>query len=207
MENNANPLMALLTAVLSGYSAQPGATNAQTFNAQPQSAYLPIGCTHVLPDGRYIGKDVNELVTWDNHVECENGGTYMGIKVMYLGLKPIKHSEKSFSSRDGQMARFEICKAGGRNPMNEVINVFIKHEGDYKPYLNPKNWAVKSEVIVFKSEEPAEEDRIFRPKMIYFMDELISDSLERKAAHIAKRVGGMYECYIAGEKVEFEAGN
>ena len=199
---------ALLLSILTGGSANPAIQASQSIeNAQPSFGTLPFGCTGKLPNGYYVAKDVNDLSTWDDNVICENGGTCEGVKVMFMGIKATKRSEKSFSSRDGWMARFEICKAGGRNPMNEVVNIFVKQEKDYKPYLNPANWSVKQAIVVFKSEETTEPDRTFRYNMIYFMDELISDSILRKSQHIGKRLGGMYECFVDGVKLDIEDEN
>lgn len=200
MNETANPLVALLSALVSGMGTQPG-INVQ---AAVPAVRLPYGCTECIGDKIYFAKSVDDLTSWDNHVECGDGGTFEGLKVKFLSVKKINKSDKQFSTRDGYMARFEISRAGGKNPMNEVINIFVKQENDYKPYLNPAKWAVKVETIEFRSEEPDEEPRKFRLNMVHFMGELISDDVMRKARHIRKRVTGMYTLFIDGEEVDLD---
>jgi len=204
MQNQQEILTALANLLFpQGAGAQQ---QAQPIQVTQPKAYLPNGCIGIIADGHYFAKSANDLTSWEHHVDCEDGGTYNGVKILFLGpVKPVKKSDKSFSLRDGFMARFEISKAGGRNPMNEVVNIFVKNENDYKPYLNPAKWNVKQVIAVFKSEEADEPERKYRLNMIHFQDELISDSEERKCTHLQKRLGGMYEPYINGEKLELDA--
>jgi hypothetical protein len=198
-------LIQALTMAFGGGSATPSQQVAQQI-MQP-AFQLPYGVDErrETPKGViFVGKDVNDLVSWDDHVQCDNGGTYDGIKVLFIGCKKTNRSDKSFSSRDGWICRFEICKPGGRNPMNEVVNIFVKHENDYKPYLDPARWSAKKVAIEFKSEEPGEKPREMRVNMIYFDNELISDQVERKAKHILERLDGMYTCYIDGKAQDFD---
>lgn len=203
MNEKESELVTALKSLLFPGGAPAQVSTQQVIMNQPK-VRLPYGCTEMIADGIYAAKNVNDLNSWENHVECEDGGTYKGIKILYIRTEPIKRSEKSYSLRDGFMARFEISRAGGRNPMNEVINVFVKRENDYKPYLDPAKWSVKQEIAVFESEEAEEQPRKFRLNMIYFMNELISDSVERKCSHIAKRLKGMYTCTVSGEEIEID---
>lgn len=173
--------------------------NQQQFVAQQA---LPVGCIAMRHDGVFIAESVKDLYTWENHVEAKDGGTYKGVMVHYIGTEATKKSEKSFSRREIWMARFEIARAGGRNPMNEVINIFMKDELAYRPYLNPKLWSASFEEVEFRSEDEAEPPRKFRVNLIRFDGELISDDTIRKCKHIASQIKGMYVPYVNGKELE-----
>ena len=188
-------------------TASPAADGAKpAFNLNTQSARsdLPMGCVGIKANGVYLAESVNDLYSWDEHVEAKDGGTYKGLKVRFIEVKEQKRSEKSFSRRDGFMARFEISRAGGKNPLNEVINIFLKEDLAYRPYLDPAKWAAKNEIVEFRSEDDKEPDRKMRLNMIYFNNELISDDLMRKVDHIQKRLGGLYEAFIDGVALHTE---
>ena len=198
MEANMNSLVQLLSILGAGQPAGTGIV-AQT---PAQTVKLPFGCYDVDYKGRYLAKSVNELNTWEETVLCEDGGTHQGVKIRFIDIKSVKKSDKAYSQRKSQIARFEISRAGGRNPMNEVVNVFIKGEGDHTAYLDPTKWEVTRKLIEFKNIEDANDVRVARLNMVTFMDELISDSPERKAIVIAKRLGEDYVCFIDGVQTE-----
>jgi len=193
-------LLGLLSQILAGGNSAMPNNPAQSATATP--VIMPYGCTGILRESQYTANLVNDLNSWDEHVICSDGGTYKGLKVMFIHIKPTKKSDKSYSTRDGYIARFEVAKAGGRNPMNEIVNIFLKNENDYKPYLDPAKWAVKVERIEFRSEDESQPQRKFNLNMIYFGGELLSDSAERKADYLSKRVDASYACYIDGELYE-----
>ena len=205
--NNAtgmNPLAEALLQMLMAPQAAGQGQAAQPFQ-QPQTVVnLPYGCTGQRHDGVYLAKSVNDLYSWEDHVQAEDGGTYKGVKVFYVGQDETKKSSKSFSTRQGYMARFEISVAGGRNPMNEVVNIFMKDKTAYRPYLDPAKWNVLHEVVEFRSEDEKEPDRKFKINLVEFDGELISDDTQRRCKHLQSRVGGLYVCYIDGKEFDLE---
>lgn len=165
---------------------------------------LPVGCTGKR-GGFFIADSVDSLYSWEDPVIAMDGGTYDGIKVKYCGQDPIKRSDKSFSTRKGWMARFEISKVNGRNPVNQVVNIFMKEEFAYRPYLNPQKWSIETDVVTFTSPDDQEPDRLMRIQMVSFDDELISDDIKRKCASIFERLKGLYDTATTSSGIVIKA--
>jgi len=167
---------------------------------QPNIMYPPgvIGVDH---NGHLRAVSVDDLYDWDATVFADDGGTHKGLRVKFVSVVPREKRETDWSQRDQFMARFEISKAGSKNPMNEVVNVFIKDEVSYRPYMNPLKWSHTVEVLEFKSDDPDDDDRTARLNMISFAGELISDSIERKVENLMERFGGLYKCYHKGRLI------
>jgi hypothetical protein len=199
MDFETNPLAALLQMMAQMPTQQAGTA----VKPSQTPAFIPFGCTRLvktLSDGTsvYESDSVDNLISWDDHVYAKDGGTFKGLKIKFIGVKPTNKSDKSLSSRGAWCARFEVSKAGGRNPLNEVVNIFVKAEKDYLPYMQPEKWSHKRVAFDFRSVEADEVDRKARLNFIYFDRELISDSETRKLKYQLDRLGGMYECYAEG---------
>ena len=170
----------------------------------PQPVYatqtaFPIGVTGVDHRGIMKANSVNDLLSWEDHVQAADGGTHKGMKIMFISCDPTKKSDKSWSKREQYMARFEISRAGGRNPMCEVINIFMKDTRAYVPYLDPTKWSARNEEILFTSEDEDEPTRRAKLNMISFNGELISDDVHRKCTNMLSRLKGSYVYTFEGK--------
>ena len=173
----------------------------QVNTIQQPAIGLPIGCYGRDHRGVFLAETVNALASWTETVLAKDGGTHEGLKVKFIETKATKKSDKSFSSRKGYMARFEICKPRGRNPINEVINIFMKDEFSHIPYLDPREWDNNMEEITFRN---IDDDTVakFRINIITFNGEIISDDIHRKCVNILDRLKGLYVYKVDG--VEYD---
>ena len=199
MQNvDVNALLQGLQTLLAG-GAQPGVNNGAQVANQTTEVFPP-GVTGKI-GGVYQAESVNDLYEWENHVQAKDGGTYRGLKVRFVSVEETKSTTK----RKNYLARFEVCKVDGRNPMNEVVNIFCKDDQTlYRPYLNAAKWGHRKQEVVFKSEDPGEPERIMRMNMLTFDGELISDDAKRKCKYVLTQLGGLYDAYIDGVKLDIE---
>jgi hypothetical protein len=196
-------MMNMMASMFGMQPAQPQQNfgQSQAFQSQPQSVGLPIGCYGRDHHGVFLAESVDALTSWTETVLAKNGGTHDGLKVKFIELKQLKKNDKSYSERKGYMARFEICKPRGRNPINEVINIFMKDETSHVPYLDPRLWDNRTEEVVFRNIDDDTKNK-FRINIITFDDEIISDDIHRKCANILDRLKGLYVYTVDG--VEYD---
>lgn len=183
-----------------------GINNGNQFQPQQPQQHnvgLPIGVYGRDHKGIFLAKSVNDLTSWDETVLAEDGGTHEGLKVFFCNMKELKKNEKSFSRRKSYMARFEIMRARGRNPLNEVINVFMKDEHSHIPYLNPREWDNRLEEVTFRNIDDDTVQR-FRINTVTFGGEIISDSIHQKCINILSRLKGLYVYNIDGTEYDEE---
>ena len=188
---------ALLAGLANLLGINPNQQIAPQMQQSNQNLGLPIGVYGRDHKGVFLAKSVNDLTTWDETVLAEDGGTHDGLKVFFCNMKELKKNEKSFSTRKSYMARFEIMRPRGRNPINEVINVFMKDEHSHIPYLNPRAWDSRTEEVVFRNIDDDTKQR-FRINIVTFDGELISDSIHAKCVNILNRLKGLYTYTVDG---------
>ena len=176
---------------------------APTQNNQPVAATIgmPIGVYGVDHKGVFLAKSVNDLTSWNETVLAADGGTHEGLKVHYCKMDAMKKNDKSFSTRKSYMARFEICRPRGRNPINEVINVFMKDEHSHIPYLDPREWDSRMEEVRFRN---LDDDAVstFRINIVTFNGEVISDDIHRKCVNILDRLKGLFVYTVDGAEYD-----
>lgn len=174
-------------------------------NAAPQqqqhSVGLPIGVYGRDHNGVFLANSVNELVSWDETVLAKDGGTNDGIKIFFCNMKEMKKSEKQFSDRQSYMARFEVMCPRGKNPINEVVNIFMKDKFSHIPYLDPRKWGVDEVTVNFRN---IDDDAIrpFRLVVVTFDRQPISDDIHSKCRNLLKRLKGLWVYRVDG--VEFD---
>lgn len=171
----------------------------------PEKEHFPMGVTGRDHRGVYTAESVNELFTWDDHVQAKDGGTYEGSKVYFVAVKKLNKSDKVRSKRDLWIATFNVSRPEGRNVINELVNIFIKNELDYRPYLTPEKWSYDPITIDFISGDDKEKPKKVRVKIHSFDGVPVSDSVESKCRYLLslpEYKGTMYEAFVNGNKIE-----
>lgn len=185
MTNEQMQLMQLFAGML-GMNNQP-----QQQQQQPSNVGLPIGVYGRDHNNVFLAESVNNLVSWDETVLAKDGGTHSGLKLYFVETKALAKNDKSYSDRITYMARFEVMCARGTNPINEVVNIFMKDQHSHIPYLDPRKWGVSEVPIVFRNIDD-DTKRTFRLIMVTFDGKPISDDVHRKCVNILGRLKGFW---------------
>lgn len=195
-----NEQMQMMAMIANMFGAQAPAQNNQPV---APAIGLPIGVYGRDHNGVFLAETVNALTSWNETVLAKDGGTHDGLKVHYCKMDKMKKNDKSFSQRTGYMARFEICRPRGRNPINEVVNVFMKDEFSHIPYLDPREWDSKIEEVRFRN---LDDDTVstFRINIVTFNGEIISDDIHRKCVNILDRLKGLFVYTVDGAEYDEE---
>lgn len=175
-------------------------------HAQQQSTVgLPIGVYGRDHNGVFLANSVNELVSWDETVLAKDGGTNDGIKIFFCNMKEMKKNEKQYSDRQSFMARFEVMCPRGKNPVNEVVNIFMKDKYSHIPYLDPRKWSIDEVVVNFRDiDDEEKKPRPFRLVVVSFDGAPISDDIHSKCRNLLKRLKGIWVYRVDGIEYDEE---